>query len=206
MTIESYLLYVVIAMATIASPGPGVILTLTNALRYGVAKSLAGIVGITVGMFAIAVLSGSGLGVILATSAKAYWVLKIVGGIYLFYLGIKLLKNRKAHLELPADNNQHTAGTLFFQGLGITLLNPKPIVFFMALFPQFIVTEQSYLSQFLLLALTFCTLIVFIHWLYALCSQLLHRSGSSALTAINTTGGLAYLGFAVALLFSRKSA
>ncbi len=53
MTIESYLLYVIIAMATIASPGPGVILTLMNALRYSLAKSLVGIFGIATGMFAI---------------------------------------------------------------------------------------------------------------------------------------------------------
>ncbi len=204
MSLDNYLFYVLIAAMTIATPGPGVIMTLTNSMRYGLLKTFAGVFGIALGMFSLALLSSSGLGLLMATSAKAYLVLKIVGAVYLLYLGVKLLKNRKLHLDLSVSYKERSANTLFFQGLGITLLNPKPIVFFTALFPQFIVSDAPYNAQFLLLAVTFCLLIFMIHFLYALFVRFFCSSGDSAFTTINTVGGVAYIGFAVALLFSKK--
>ena len=67
---ESYLLFSIIAIATILSPGPGVLLTLTNSIRYGVEGAVGGIFGIAFGTFIVAGVSATSVGVVLATSSK----------------------------------------------------------------------------------------------------------------------------------------
>ncbi|WHI49723.1 LysE family transporter [Microbulbifer sp. MLAF003] len=76
---ESYILFFIIAVATILSPGPGVILTLTNAIRYGTSGAIGGILGIAFGTFIVAGVSATSLGVILATSAVAFSIMKYIG-------------------------------------------------------------------------------------------------------------------------------
>lgn len=206
MSIETYLLFTVIALATIATPGPGVVMTLTNALKYGIFHSLSGIFGVSLGMFLIALLVGSGLGVILSASAWAYTTLKLVGAGYLLYLGFRLIKNRYAQLQLDTQLPLISPKKMFINGLIVTLTNPKAIVFFIALFPQFISKDAAYGGQFLLLSLTFCAWIVVVHLLYALCAELLRKKSSrNHLKWINIGGGSAYILFAVGLLFSKRS-
>lgn len=83
----SYLLFVVIAIATVLSPGPGVMLTLTNAIRFGVSGAFGGILGIAFGTFIVAGISATSLGIVLATSATAFSIMKFIGAAYLIYLG-----------------------------------------------------------------------------------------------------------------------
>lgn len=87
---DSYLLFLAIAAATIASPGPGVVLTISNALRYGVRGAVSGIMGIASGMLIIAVLSASSLAVLMLASATAFTIVKFIGAAYLIYLGVKM--------------------------------------------------------------------------------------------------------------------
>jgi len=87
---SGYLLFSIIAIATILSPGPGVLLTLTNSLRYGVSGAVGGILGISFGAFIIAGISATSIGVLLATSVIAFSIIKFIGAAYLIYLGIKL--------------------------------------------------------------------------------------------------------------------
>ena len=163
---ENYLLFIVIASATIASPGPGVVLTISNSLRYGFWGALAGIFGVASGMLFIAIVSATSLAVILATSALAYTILKYIGAAYLIYLGIKMWLS-SSKFDVKNKNTIKSNKLKFTKGLLITLLNPKPIFFFMALFPQFINSSESYLIQFLLLVTTFSVLVVIIHCVYA---------------------------------------
>ena len=79
---ENYLLFFIIAVATILSPGPGVILTLTNAIRYGFSGAMGGILGIAFGTFIVAGVSATSLGVILATSSIAFSIMKYLGAAY----------------------------------------------------------------------------------------------------------------------------
>lgn len=202
---QEYLLYITIASVTIASPGPGVILTISNSLKFGFAKALYGIFGVAMGMFFVAVISATSLGVILATSALAFTVLKYMGAAYLIYLGIKMWRSTetfKVSDNAQSKNNR----TLFLEGISITLLNPKPIFFFMALFPQFIHPSSSYVSQFLVLVLTFSFLVVSIHCLYSYASKtvrtkLTSRRGSTFISKIS--GGF-FMCFGIGLAASNK--
>jgi len=87
---ENYILYIAIASATIASPGPGVVLTISNAIRYGFVGSASGIVGVASAMLCIAVISATSLAAVLSASATAFIILKYVGAAYLIYLGIRM--------------------------------------------------------------------------------------------------------------------
>ena len=178
---DSYFLYLLITFITIASPGPGVLLTLTNALRYGFRGSLAGILGIAAGIFVVAVLSATSIALVLSTSMLAFTVLKYLGAAYLMYLGFKLWQSQQQY-RLTQTVSAKTHRMRFVEGVGITVLNPKPIFFFMAVFPQFIAVTDSLLDplwQFWFLVLTYCVLVLVIHSLYALMAKMARVSLAS---------------------------
>lgn len=161
-----YSLFLVMATATVFSPGPGVVMTLTNALRYGMRGTFGGILGIAVGALIVAALSATSLGVLLAASALAFTVLKFVGAAYLVYLGIRLWRAPPFQFAEPSAH-EASFGKRFLEGLSLQLTNPKAIFFFLSVFPQFIDPQQSYPMQFATLVLTYSSLVVVIHSLYA---------------------------------------
>lgn len=205
---SSYFIYILIASSTIASPGPGVVMTLTNSLKYGLKNSITGILGVTLAMFIIANIVGGGVGALILKSDILYQYLKLIGAAYLFYLGVKLIINRNKEINLELNSLVLDQKKSFYQGLGITLINPKPILFFMALFPQFISNEKEYFEQFILLSLTFCFLIILIHFIYGFFASLIKKNSNSNgyFKYINILGGAAYILFSISLLLFAKSA
>ncbi len=197
----TYLIYVLISSATIASPGPGIILTFTNSLKYGLIKSFSGIIGIAAGMFLISILVGSGIVVVILDSEITYNILKFLGTIYLLYFGIKLIKNRNNEISFDKTGDFDNQCKLFVHGLGITIINPKPIIFFAALFPQFISNSSSYFDQFILLSITFCILIIFIHVFYGFIASYIKKkaSGMNYFKLVNIFGGVSYIVFSLSL-------
>lgn len=168
MTISHYLLYLLLASLTIASPGPGVVLTLANTLKYGLKKSLYGIAGIALSMCFIAILASSGLGALLVALPNVFNALKIIGALYLFYLAWKLWNSQAEQLDKMENSKNISDKSLFKEAFMLTLSNPKALVFFTALFPQFINTVDRSYDQFVILIGTFCLLIVIIHFFYAI--------------------------------------
>jgi len=207
---EQYLLYFIIVAVTVASPGPGVLLTLSNAIRHGVKPALSGVVGIALGILIIAIISASSLGVLLATSALAFTVLKFIGAAYLIYLGIKLWRSPALTFDNNSDGNDSSEkmqyGLRFKEGFLVSLLNPKPIFFFMSLFPQFINHQQSYLLQFTYLTLTFCALILVVHTIYALAANSIKGwlSSPGGSKTVNRIGGSVFVIFGFGLASSQR--
>ncbi|QXI47878.1 LysE family translocator [Pseudomonas anuradhapurensis] len=162
----SYGLFLILATLTVLSPGPGVVLTLSNALRHGWSGALPGIFGIALGAFIVAGLSASSVGLVLATSATAFTVLKYVGALYLLYLGVKMWRTQRFIPELAVTATQ--PWRRFVEALSIQLLNPKAGFFFLAVFPQFISPQDNYYRQFFLLVSSYALLVVLVHTGYAL--------------------------------------
>jgi threonine/homoserine/homoserine lactone efflux protein len=200
-------LYILIASLTIASPGPGVLLTLTNTLNYSLRSALVGIIGVAVGMGVISIIAASSLGIIITTSQFALIVVKIFGAAYLAYLGVKLFRStprkmnelgNEGSLILPSKSSR------FRQGFFVSLLNPKPIVFFMALFPQFINAEKPFIGQFCTLSAIFCALVVIIHFFYGASASAVKKklAAGRAFSYLNKTGGAVFMIFSVGLLIS----
>lgn len=206
---EQYILYLLIVAITVASPGPGVILTLSNTIQYGAKPALAGVVGITLGVLAIAIISATSLGVLLSTSAVAFMVLKYVGAAYLVYLGIKLWRTPVIKLKNDDENNNSKNQQYierFKEGFFVSVSNPKAIFFFMSLFPQFIDHQEKYLFQFIYLTLTFCITLLVIHTVYTLGANaikgwLLSDKGSKT---VNRVGGSVFILFGFGLATSQR--
>lgn len=161
-----YLLFLAMATATVFSPGPGVVMTLSNALRYGLRGSFGGILGIAAGALVVAALSATTLGAVVAASALAFTVLKFAGAGYLAWLGIKLWRAPAFRFAEKTAQQAH-AGRRFVEGLSLQLTNPKAILFFLSVLPQFIDPARGYLPQFAALVLTYAALVVLIHSGYA---------------------------------------
>jgi threonine/homoserine/homoserine lactone efflux protein len=140
------------------SPGPDFAIVTRNAMISGRRAGMACGVGIAVGVFAWAVVTALGIAGLLAASAVAFTVVKLVGAAYLVLLGVRaLLAARRGNYDGNNDGVPHTrgaraTGTLaaFRQGLVTNLLNPKVAVFFVALLPQFLPTSASALDHLLL--------------------------------------------------------
>ncbi len=200
-----YPLFLLMATVTVFSPGPGVVMTLTNSLRYGFSGTFGGILGIACGALAVAAISATSLGVILATSALAFTALKLAGAGYLLYLGVRLWRAPAFKFD---DVPVHRAGfgRRFGEGLSLQLTNPKAIFFFLSVFPQFIDRSANYMGQFTILVLTYSSLVVVIHCLYAFFAQhaktwlTSHRGGR----AINKVGGASFLFFGAALAAAKQ--
>lgn len=157
---ENFYLYMFIASMTIMTPGPGVLLTLTNTLNFDLVKAIPGILGVSAGMAIISVIAASSVGMIIASSNLAMTIVKILGAMYLSYLAYKLFNSTSVKTLSRSDDHAviECPSTIsrFREGLMISLLNPKPIVFFMSLFPQFINPEKSFAPQFVALSVVFC--------------------------------------------------
>ncbi|MEM7016671.1 MAG: LysE family translocator, partial [Pseudomonadota bacterium] len=161
---NDYYLFVAIAIVAILSPGPGVLLTLTNALRYKVRGAVSGILGIAFGTFVVAGISATSLGILLMTSATAYTVMRYIGAIYLIYLGLKLWRSAPTGITAqPPSKTNRQRRLQFFEGMMIQITNPKAVFFFISIFPQFIDYSSASIGYFALLVITYSGLIIIIH-------------------------------------------
>jgi len=163
---HSYGLFVLFATLTILSPGPGVVLTLSNAVRLGWTGAVPGILGIASGAFVVAAVSATSVGLILSASATAFTVLKYTGAAYLLYLGFKSWRSDR--FRTLQDVRPSRPSYRFLEAASLQFLNPKAIFFFLAVFPQFIDTTQAFLPQFFKLVASYATLVILVHGSYAL--------------------------------------
>lgn len=200
-----YLLFLLMATATVLSPGPGVVMTLTNALRYGFRGCVGGILGVATGALVVAALSATSLGVLLATSATAFTVIKLMGAAYLVYLGIRLWRAPPFHFAAGAPHKA-SFGRRFAEGLTLQFTNPKAIFFFLSVLPQFIDPQQAYVVQFVALVGTYSTLVVVIHCGYALCAQRAKGwlSSERGGRLVNRAAGTTFICFGAALAVAKR--
>jgi homoserine/homoserine lactone efflux protein len=173
-------------------PGPTVTVIIANSLRHGARAGLLNVAGTQAGLLiwlAVAV-----LGLASAIEFMGVWfdVLRIAGAAYLVWLGIKLIRSKG---ELLAAERSRPHGSFFLQGLMVILSNPKVLLVFGALIPQFIVPEGDYVRQLMFLGVTFMVVATIFDSLYAFLA-----GGAGAwpsrtrIRAIETVSGLCLIG------------
>jgi threonine/homoserine/homoserine lactone efflux protein len=172
MALHNWLLYLVAAFGLSLTPGPNSLLVLTHGALHGHRKTLFTVAGGAIGFVVLIALSMVGIGALLKASAHALTVLKLIGGLYLVWLGIQLW--RAPAIQLRADASQdNTRGTeLFRQGLLTAVSNPKALLFYGAFMPQFIDPNRDLLLQFAIMATNFVVIEFLVEYLLAL---LAHR-------------------------------
>ncbi len=197
-----YLLFLLVAAATVASPGPGVMLSLNNALRLGWRGSLPGIAGVAAGAAVVAGISATSLGLLLAQSALAFTAIKLLGAAYLVWLGVKLWRAPAQDWADAAHAPALSPRRRFLEGLTLQFTNPKAIIFFLSILPQFVDPARGAVPQLVLLVLSYASLVMIIHSLYAWAAQSVRQFLSSAggRRWFQRGSGLVFIGFGLALV------
>jgi threonine/homoserine/homoserine lactone efflux protein len=161
MDFANYSIYFSISLLASVSVGPSVILAASNGINFGRKKALFGVLGHVCAVMMLAIISASGLGVLLLASELAFTVIKYLGAAYLIYIGIAIWRS-KGLWAFAQNNNVPKKRALFKQSFILGMSNPKALVFFSALFPQFIDTSLPVLPQFLIFAGTsLCNAFIF---------------------------------------------
>ncbi|WP_083568335.1 LysE family translocator [Arcobacter sp. LA11] len=201
--INDYLAYIILAITVTAVPGPAVILTIKNSLQYGYKVSMANIFGNFLAMIILASISAIGLGAIILASETIFYAMKILGCIYLVYLGIKVWTSPYKNEERTTKIAEKGLITIFKEGFFVGISNPKAIVFFVALFPQFIDPTREYFLQFTTLILTIEGISFFVLLIYALLAFKFAKylTKEKTIKQFNKITGGIFIGFGVALLY-----
>ncbi|WP_457560699.1 LysE family translocator [Caminibacter sp.] len=155
MDLTTIMIFLSIAVPYIASPGPAVFLTINYSLNYGIKNTLKLILGNTTGLGILAFISALGVGVLIVSSLVLKIFMQIAGAFFLIYIGFKMIKKSKIKIEI-----ENTHNTSFYkEGITLALTNPKPIIFFSSIYPQFINTSSDEIFiEFFILGIIFMLL------------------------------------------------
>ncbi len=176
MPIELWLAYVATSAVVLAIPGPTILLVLSYSIAHGRQATLPLVAGVALGDSVAITLSLIGLGTLLATSALWFTIIKWIGGLYLIYLGILLLRGADKPMQMQSDERRESSPRkLFANAFIVTALNPKSIVFFIALLPQFISAAHPVVPQLWILGVTFVVLATIGATSYALFATSIRR-------------------------------
>jgi threonine/homoserine/homoserine lactone efflux protein len=167
MPIELWLAFVLASALLLALPGPTILTVISYSATHGRRANLPLVAAVALGDSTALALSLLGLGTLLAASAVWFTMVKLAGGLYLLYLGIKLLRAGIAPAQLGTPVASASRWRLFANTYAVTALNPKGIVFFVAFLPQFISPTASVAPQLWLLACTFVVMATINAGLYA---------------------------------------
>lgn len=169
MDLNSLLLFAVACLAINLIPGPDVIYIVSNTMKGKMISGLKAAMGLGVGYFVHTLAASLGLSAIILSSALAFSIVKWLGAAYLVYLGIQaLISMWRGNNKMVVDDNSKPNGNLFFQGIVVSVLNPKVALFFLSFLPQFIDPLAGSTSiQLLTLGLIFSLLATLCNVLYA---------------------------------------
>lgn len=205
MSLSTYLIYLAAALLLILTPGPTMLMCMTNALNHGPARAMASVGGAITAVLGVMALSAMGLGALLAASETAFTVVKTAGAAYLVWLGIRTFRSTGL---LQVEGHAPSPRSFWLQGFLVGASNPKAILFFAAFFPQFLDPAHPVVPQFAVLAGTFviCELAVL-----SLCALGVARlvpllRSASLVRGINRTFGGLFALMGGLLLLSRRPA
>lgn len=209
MTVSTLLLFSLVALVAIATPGPTVLLALANGSRWGVRRALPGMLGAVTSDFVLVGAVALGLGALLAASEFWFTVLKVVGAFYLAWLGVMLLRSRGG-FQLPDDARAAAAPparSVFLKSFLVAATNPKGYLFCSALLPQFIDPHAAQVPQYVVIAIVFAALDFLVMLAYAITGSHASRMLSASVAKwFDRACGGTLIALAGSLLLYRRAA
>ena len=207
MTIQSWLMYLVLVVVATSTPGPAVLFIMTNSTLHGWRKAVFAALGNIVGLFCLGIIAVTGLGSILKASEIVFNIIKYAGAAYLIYLGLKVIFQKRSDFSTMKNqliSTDVSSQKIFFQALGIALSNPKAIIFLTALFPQFVNINEALIPQFSMLI---ATLMIFSFSFLMFYALLAHKVKTllikpHRIKVFNRTSGSIFVGLGVLLAVS----
>jgi threonine/homoserine/homoserine lactone efflux protein len=185
-------LFSLAAIALAVVPGPAVAYIVTQSVDKGRRAGIVSALGIASGGLVHVAAATVGLSALIASSATAFTVVKLVGAVYLIVVGIRRIAGRDDSEQVQAP--PAPLSRIYRQGVIVNVFNPKTALFFLAFLPQFVDRNASVPPQVAVLGLTFATIAFASDCLYALLADLLagrmRRSGRGAKARRYLSGGI----------------
>ena len=210
MVSTSHLLaFTLTAFVIILIPGPSVLFTVSRAIVLGRAAGVATVAGNTVGAFTQVLAVAFGIGPLIERSIALFTVLKLAGAAYLIFLGVQAIRHRHSLAEaLGARVEQKTVARIVIDGFAVGVTNPKVIVFFSAILPQFVDRQAGHLSlQIIVLGAIFAGVALLSDSGWALAAGTVRAWLSRSpkrLSLIGGAGGLAMIAIGTRLAFTGR--
>jgi len=150
MSFEFFLIYSITVFVASIVPGPSMLLALTHGMKYGAKRTTVSALGNLSVTLIQAAISIAGLGAVLLASEGIFNIIKWAGAVYLVYMGISIWRSSSMLVTEKSSNDNHSETSLlkmYLQGAFVTAGNPKAIIFFTAVFPQFIDPDVAFIPQ-----------------------------------------------------------
>ena len=207
MTIQLWIYYALAVLVLTASPGPSSLLCMTKGVTVGWRLAAITALGSLTAITCIMTLSFTGLGVVIASSERVFSLIKWAGAAYLIYLGVMCLMSKQDSYTKAKEDSQAASRSHYLSGFIVGASNPKAIVFFTALFPQFIATDAPLMPQYLIFASTFVVMelswLLFYAYLGARSSNWLLAKGRAKV--FNRLTGAVFIGAGALLSLTNRN-
>lgn len=202
MPADRLLAFAAMSFLLIVIPGPSVLFVIGRALAQGRRAALTTVAGNTLGACVLVVAVALGVGAVVERSVLVFTVLKLAGAAYLVYLGVKAVRQRRSlQAAFTGDGPAHGGLRTLWEGFAVGVANPKTMVFFAAVLPQFVDRNQGHVSaQMLLLGLVFNVIAVVFDsaWgLVAAGARSWFANSPRRLALVGGVGGLTMIGLGV---------
>lgn len=200
--------YLIAAMIIILAPGPSVLFIIARAIAWGRLTAVATAAGNVTGAFTLSLMVAFGLGPILQRSEIAFIAVQVIGGFYLIYLGVDAVRHSKIHAEDMVNQGEirPSAFRSARDGFWVGALNPKGLVFFAAILPQFLDRDSGNITaQLVLMGATFSVLAFFSDGSWGLIAGTVRQwmaTSPSRLVTMRRIGGLVMMTLGIFTLIS----
>lgn len=206
---DRLLAFAVVSLVFVAIPGPSVLFTISRALALGRRPALLTVIGNAAGVYVHVIAVALGIGVIVERSIAVFTVLKLAGAAYLVYLGVQAIRHRRSLAGMLGENvAMRRPRRVLADGFIVGVTNPKSIVFFAAVLPQFVdPSNGSIPTQLLILGVVSIVAALVSDSVWAVVAGTARQwfaSSPRRLTAIGGTGGLIMVGLGAQLAITGR--
>ena len=212
MDLNNILTFIAVATLLVISPGPNGFLIAKTVPLSGHRAGLANVAGFVAAFYVHGTLSIFGISMLLVQSANAFFVFKMLGALYLIWLGLKALKNAITQHSVPSgakpelSRKRSSIRGAFLEGFLTNTLNPKVSVFYLAAFPQFMPVDSSALSAYsLVTAHAMVNVIWFTAMIFTLAKVKSATDSPTFKVWLNSITGLVFIGFGTKLALAKSS-
>lgn len=200
---------VVASVVLVLIPGPTVVFVVSRALTHGRRAALCSVAGNSTGLVVVVGLVAFGMGTVVEKSVVAFTVVKLVGAGYLIYLGVRVFHERGGLAALmTSEVPVGSAHRVYRQGVLVGLTNPKSLVFFAAMLPQFVDAKAGHVPlQMLVLGLVFVAVAMVLDSVWGLAAgtaRTWFARSPRRLGMLGGTGGLMMIGLGLGLAVSGR--
>ena len=212
MDVNNWLVFASIIGLASVSPGPNVLAVIVNTVEAGRRGALFTILGNLIALFTIALAAAIGVGTLLETAPSVFSAMKIAGGLYLAWMGFKMLKS--SFSKLPLLNLQPNSSSPGYttnigyitRAMLISYSNPKSILFLSAVFPTFLNKSGSIAPQFAVMFMTIICVVFLIHGAYAALALRVKNGlvGTGARKLMARISGISFIGFGAGFVYDAQ--